>query len=185
MPGIGGFGYCPGGGLGLSVDYLNYNEDNEGSGTLQLDIDTIKVCIGTDFTETFTDNTVFNCNAGTEPTFTNTGERKVQFIFGTHASGGIGIPNVYVDDGGLQQITDENGDPITYPTISGYYESAVFTYDSISMLDPYNPKPFYFISDNIVHVNDPNDNIGDIIEVTFRNWGLAILMILLIRQAVQ
>jgi hypothetical protein len=77
MPGIGGFGYCAGGGLRKGFTYENHALDNEGDGILRFNTDTFRVCIGQDFSRIFTDATYFNCNPQTELTFANKGRYKI------------------------------------------------------------------------------------------------------------
>ncbi len=103
LPGIGGVGYCSGGGLRKNFTYENHSTDDEGDGVFVFDIDTIRVCLGQDFSEIFTDDTYFNCNPQTEPDFSNDGERYIRFTYPSIRAG-VEVTNIYFSHSRLQYI---------------------------------------------------------------------------------
>ena len=152
-PGVGGL--CSAfGALEQTPGFLSYNTDNQGSGKLILNPDTIKVCIGQNFTEAFNDATLFNCRKIIEPTNPNIAPRIVQFIYGTTiGDGGVTprISNVTVN-GAVQAY------PYTSPLIQ-YYDSADVPFPNA-------------VTYPIKHLgNNGPDAVGQVFEVTMNNWG--------------
>jgi len=152
--------FCDGGGLRKTFTYENHSTDDEGDGQFQFHIDTIRVCLGQSFSETFTDATYFNCNPQVEPDFSNDGERYVRFTYGTGFSPEPRIQGIQVDAAPL--TTPLQGEFAIYDSIrttgvparsdvaaDGWHESLV-----------------------ISHVYDPvNDQVGQVFEIMMENWN--------------
>ena len=155
IPGVGGVGYCSGGGLKKVFTYENHATDNLGDGLLKFNTDTIKVCIGQDFSKIFTDATYFNCNPLTEPSFSNKGLRNIRFTYGTNNAAGARIQNILI-----------NGVAQTLP-----YQGSLITYDSIRTTGV--PAPSGWAStDALSHVESVGpDAVGQIYEVMIENWN--------------
>ncbi len=149
--GLTGIAWCSGGGLQQTVQYLNYDTDDEGSGILRMDIDTLRVCIGQDFSVNFTDDTYFNCNPAEEPTFPNKEERWIRFSYGTNYSGSV-IQDILID-----------GMPQAFP-----YTGGLTMYDSVLM----TAYPSYAQTLTISHAADlSTDTVGQIFELQMENWN--------------
>lgn len=149
-PGISGVGNCGGAGLTQQQSILNYSTDEEGSGYFTMHRDTIRICIGQDFSETFSDATLFNCRKDIEPDFPNIGERWVRFTYGTNSGGGVAIPDILIDGG----------------TVSFPYVGTPIKYDSADTPFP-NAESL-----PISHAsNMSTDAVGQVFEVMLENWG--------------
>ncbi len=158
----------------INQAFVNYRLDNQTlGGNLVLDPPIgdprTLICVGEDFAVTFQDVSEFNCNINVEPFRPNEGKRNVQFVYGTNTNGGPRIPNVYVKYGPLDtdtvHITNNNGDPISFPTPSGFYEGPV-----VEIPEPATASGLF--SYPVMHQGDfINDQAGDRIEITVRNWN--------------
>ncbi|MDT8432771.1 MAG: PKD domain-containing protein [Bacteroidales bacterium] len=155
LPAISGVGDCTGGGLRKTFVYENHSTDDEGDGIFRFHTDTIRVCLGQDVSEVFTDATYFNCNPQTEPDFANDGLRAVRFTYGTNVSPEPRIQDIYVDGNLL-------GAPVTDPIVY---------YDSIRSTGVPAPAGWH-VSDPISHAfNAGTDAIGQVFEIQMENWG--------------
>lgn len=155
----------------------SYQLDNQFSGDLvvypEIDNPRNLYCVGEDVPgHVFEDNTAFNCRFEVEPERPNIAERVVQFIYGTNLNGGQRIPNVFIDvEGTMVQITDGSGNPISFPTPSGFYEGPVFHYDQLPLPGDDGTSYPSHQAYPIYHAGDFSDVAGMRFEVTMRMWG--------------
>ena len=154
-PGIVGVGYCFGGGLRKNFSYQNHSEDDEGDGRIQFNTDTIRVCIGQDFSEFFTDATYFNCNPTTQPDFSNDGRRDIRFTYGTNHAAGARIQNVLIDG-------------VSHPLP---YQGPVITYDSILKTGVPAPSGWARTMQLSHSASVGPDAVGQIYEIMIENWN--------------
>ena len=150
--------WCYGGSSLMTQALTNWNTDDRATGQLQITPNPEEVCLGQDFEVIFQDVTDFNCDRTDEPNKPNIGPRYVQFVYGTGS--GRQIPNVFVNG---VQVTDNDGNlmpgmPYEDPTVH-YYDSANNPFPNAESLP-------------VIHAGDyTNDQIGDVFEITMRNWN--------------
>ena len=153
-PAVRNLAYCTGGGLQQDINYLNYSTDDEGSGVLQMNSDTIRVCLGQDFNVSFQDATLFNCRKEIEETFPNIAERWVQFSYGTNYSAEPRIQDVLIE-----------ANSVAFPYTPSPPDN-LFFYDSADT--PFPNATSLMIS----HAADlTTDQIGQVFEIKLDNWG--------------
>jgi len=146
--------------------------DNRLTGEMNIDDppEGIEYCVGSDIPGVqFSDATEFNCRIELPIVETdddaNRGTRWAQFVYSTHSV--AGIPNVGLirGVGDTVWVTDNNGDPITFPTPSGFFEGPVDV-NPFPSTDPISTTyPIYHKG------NFDTDEAGDIFEVTMRIWN--------------
>ncbi len=170
----GGDFLCPTGNGGATMEETRlvsaWENDNENTGTLQMDPILVEQCVNVPMDTLINDATLYNCRVDAltvppdDPSFAHLDERYVRFTYGTN--GGRKIPNIYVDG---VQITDNNGDFIVATNALGGYEDprGIITIPA----ETYPTEQGHEQTLSITMPDPGFEVIGDILEVTIENWN--------------
>lgn len=134
--------------------------DVENGAVVTTDPVVAQFCEGEDIVDVrFRDNSTFNCNINIEPDKPNRITRWVQFIYGTHFTGGDRIPNITIRDplGNVYQMTDAMGNSL--PPVAGPIVEIPIPADGPTEISWPISAPAGGVA-------------GDIFEITLRNWNI-------------
>lgn len=148
---------CSGSTITRSV--RSWSNDDFGTGSMAITPALTQQCVGEPLAGfQFQDNSTPNCNNGSQAA-PNQLERWVQFVYGTTSESGAYIPDVSVDTGGGSvQITNSAG-----AIVNTFY-------------GPVIKIPAFVGPNDLTELSFPisygsNSTIGEIFEVTLRNWN--------------
>lgn len=135
-----------------------WDTDNEGSGILRLQdptgVNIVPICESEPGNVTFQDNSTWNCNISASPDNPNTGQRWIQFVYGTSNNG------TYAGRARIPQVSVE-GVPVT--DASGNLISLLYSPVTAISANGTLAKPIIFPSN--VTTN------GQVFEITMRYWN--------------